>query len=506
MAVFNWVGPSDGSWNDPGNWTENGAPTTDAPGAADQVDIEPQTGPLTVTGDGQSSSLTLISPTQSSGGISLPGLNSPFEGILLSGDFVTGAVALDGAIAIDAAHSLTVTGDLLNEVLFNGIYIGEKNGIIYIDGAGAELRVGGTLDSGLTVLNGGEAFAGTLLIDAPVYLDGTSSLEVGTLGDAVPGTVTIDPGGTIRVLDGELRITAVSVIDNGVIETGIAGGALTISAPISGSGTLLIEENSNLAVDQVAEGVTVRFGTQADFAGPAWPPPVGGTLTLSAASLAPSGSFGAAITGFAPSDTISFGGTVTSATWHDGLLTLLDGQTPVGELHLLGDYGGVTFTTTSNGGATDITAYSAPMAISHDFTGTGHSDILFGQTNGEVALWQMSGTAITGGGDFGNPGGTWHAAAVGDFDGDGFADILFQDASGNLATWQMSGTSITGGGNIGNPGGTWAVAGAGDFNGDGKSDILFADASGNLAIWEMNGTAIIGGGAIGNPGGTWQVK
>ncbi|MFI4976328.1 MAG: NF038122 family metalloprotease, partial [Caulobacterales bacterium] len=151
-----------------------------------------------------------------------------------------------------------------------------------------------------------------------------------------------------------------------------------------------------------------------------------------------------------------------------------------------------------------ITLGAAPAA--HDFNADGNSDILFGQSNGTLAIWEMSGTTIVGGGSLGAPGGTWAEKGIGDFNHDGKADVLFQDGSGNIAIWEMNGTAIIGGGAIGNPGGTWQVKGVGDFNADGSSDILFQDGAGNLAIWEMNGTAIIGGGAIGNPGGTWQVK
>jgi hypothetical protein len=141
----------------------------------------------------------------------------------------------------------------------------------------------------------------------------------------------------------------------------------------------------------------------------------------------------------------------------------------------------------------------------HDFYGVGPSDLLFGQSDGELAIWQMNGTAIIGGGDIGNPGGTWAEAGIGTFAGGKQSGILFQDANHDLAIWDMSGTSIVGGGDIGNPGGTWSAAGVGDFNRDGNSDILFRDDFGNVAIWEMNGTSIIGGGNIGNPGGTWAV-
>jgi hypothetical protein len=39
------------------------------------------------------------------------------------------------------------------------------------------------------------------------------------------------------------------------------------------------------------------------------------------------------------------------------------------------------------------------------------------------------------------------------------SDILFADAAGDLAIWEMNGTSIVGGGQIGNPGSVWHVLG-----------------------------------------------
>jgi FG-GAP repeat protein len=46
---------------------------------------------------------------------------------------------------------------------------------------------------------------------------------------------------------------------------------------------------------------------------------------------------------------------------------------------------------------------------------------------------------------------------VGDYNGDGRADILLQSSGGEVAIWEMNGTSIIGGGVIANPGPTWHV-------------------------------------------------
>ncbi len=79
-----------------------------------------------------------------------------------------------------------------------------------------------------------------------------------------------------------------------------------------------------------------------------------------------------------------------------------------------------------------------------------------------------------------------------DLNGDGKSDIVWRDTSGNIAIWEMNGTTIlnpnTAG--VGNVPTTWSIVGTGDFNGDGKSDIVWHDSSGNVAIWEMNGTTV----------------
>src|SRR5579863_1324592 len=145
-----------------------------------------------------------------------------------------------------------------------------------------------------------------------------------------------------------------------------------------------------------------------------------------------------------------------------------------------------------------------------DFSDDGHSDILWQNTSGQVAIWEMNGTSLTGGGKVGpDPGPTWKAVGTGDFNDDGFSDILWQNANGQVAIWELNGTAkIPGGSQIlpYNPGPGWQAIGTGDFNNDGHSDILFQNAtSGQVAIWDMNGTSIIGGGAVSaNPGPAWR--
>ena len=97
---------------------------------------------------------------------------------------------------------------------------------------------------------------------------------------------------------------------------------------------------------------------------------------------------------------------------------------------------------------------------------------------------------MIGGGSVGaNPGPSWKAVGTGDFNDDGHSDILWQNTNGQAAIWEMNGTNESAAAVISpNPGPSWKAVGTGDFNGDGHSDILWQNTSGQAAIWEMNGT------------------
>jgi hypothetical protein len=59
-----------------------------------------------------------------------------------------------------------------------------------------------------------------------------------------------------------------------------------------------------------------------------------------------------------------------------------------------------------------------------------------------------------------NPGPSWHAVGTGDFNGDGHSDILFQNTNGQAAIWEMNGTNVIGSALAGpNPGTSWHAVG-----------------------------------------------
>ena len=146
---------------------------------------------------------------------------------------------------------------------------------------------------------------------------------------------------------------------------------------------------------------------------------------------------------------------------------------------------------------------------SRDFNGDENSDILWRASNGNVAVWEMNGTAIAASGlpGFADPA-SWTIRGTGDFNGDGKADILWRDASGNVAVWQMNGTSVTSTGIAGFADPTaWTIVATGDFNGDGKSDLLWRRTNGNVGIWLMNGASISANGLVGFADPTvWTIR
>ena len=159
-----------------------------------------------------------------------------------------------------------------------------------------------------------------------------------------------------------------------------------------------------------------------------------------------------------------------------------------------------------------------------DFNGDGYSDLLWRQSSGALAVWDMQGSTVTSSsnityqGSSIAPDASWSVAGVGDFNGDGRADILWRNASGALQLWQMSHSSVTSAGAITYQGKTlapdasWHVVEIGDFNGDGNSDILWRNDNGAMSEWLMNGsqvTASVAPSSQGNPvtpGGDWSVQ
>jgi len=184
----------------------------------------------------------------------------------------------------------------------------------------------------------------------------------------------------------------------------------------------------------------------------------------------------------------------------------------VATFKLTGHFSETLFDLTDDGaGHARVGLLHEPQSLTRtqDFDRDGKSDILWQNTNGQAAVWQMDGTHLTRGAYVGsNPGPSWKAIGSGDFDGDGKSDILFQDTDGKVGIWLLDGTDVIGG--LGtlvgpNPGTSWKAVATGDFGGDGRSDILFQHTNGALGIWQLDGTTIVATNAVGsNPGAAWK--
>ena len=152
----------------------------------------------------------------------------------------------------------------------------------------------------------------------------------------------------------------------------------------------------------------------------------------------------------------------------------------------------------------------------HDFDANTASDILWRDASGNVGMWLMS--LNTGGFQqqtgkltvqstsvIGNVSPTtWSIVGQRDFAGDGFNSILWRDTSGNLAAWQMNGSTIQNFTSYTPLPNTTSVVGTGQFNANGMGDILVQNGS-NLAVVFMNGPNILSTKAIGTLPAGWTV-
>ncbi len=164
----------------------------------------------------------------------------------------------------------------------------------------------------------------------------------------------------------------------------------------------------------------------------------------------------------------------------------------------------------SNGGVDAngcILALTRSISNTHDFDADTTSDVLFRDTSGNVAMWEM--TLGTGAIKQSNLVGTvplpWSIVAQRDFAGNGYSAILWRDTSGDLGMWQMKGPAIQGITSYGPVPTSFQVVGTGEYNADGMGDILWQDSQGNLSISFMNGPQITSTQSIGQLPSGWVI-
>jgi parallel beta-helix repeat protein len=150
-------------------------------------------------------------------------------------------------------------------------------------------------------------------------------------------------------------------------------------------------------------------------------------------------------------------------------------------------------------GPVDIGAFEVLGLPPSDFNADLHSDILWRDDAGTVALWEMDGVAVLSNTGIATIPTYWHIAdADSDFDGDGASDILWQDDGGVVVLWTMDGAGVLSNTIVAGPLAEqgaiafyWHIQDTGDFTGDGRADILWRDDAGRVVLWEMDGATIV---------------
>jgi hypothetical protein len=288
-------------------------------------------------------------------GIELELTSSSRTAVTVAGT-VIGATGIGVAAAATAGQTLTVAGTVIGTT-------------------GTEVGLHGGSDR--LIVAPGAQFQG--LVDGG---GGTSVLEVAAVRGPAP-TYVVDLGQAVNfnmlqtdngaTADASATLGFDTLVNQGRIDVG-AGGTLAVGIVLSAAYTGII--------DLYPDGLlyfTGAVGNQMiDFG------PPGGTAVIDQPA-----SFSGILANFAAGDTIDLAGaTATGAHYAAGMLSLSVGGTPVA-LAVTTPYAAPQFLLGDDGqGGTDITV--EPIAVPRDFTGEGKSDVLFQNTDGNLAMWLMN--------------------------------------------------------------------------------------------------------------------
>ena len=424
----------------------------------------------------QGGTITNNGVIQSRGGFSL--YNSKFYGgmgVQVSGGSaaITNSGSIIGGVAgiyTSGSASATVTnfGLILGEFgvianTSNGVTLVNHGKIIGYAGAGFAAAFAGGAGNDRVVTYPGAVFQGNVNGEG-----GNNTLELAA------GATT----GTISGLGASFANFGVVSVDNGASWTFQSMQAATDAinlgaAQVEFSGT--VEAGHTVAFN--TSGATAKIDNVVQFAG--------------------------TVTGFRRGDVLDFAGvTATGVSLSAGTLTLKNGNSGFATIAFSTPIADPVFWVTADGhGGTQIGL--VPPVV--DVNGDNMSDLLFQNTDGTPAIWEMNGTTATFQTALFDPSSFWHLVGTGDFNGDGKSDLLWQAADGTPAIWLMNGTTPTNEVALLNPGPSWHLIGSGDFNGDGKSDLLWQNDNGTPDIWLMNGTTPTSAVGLFNPGPSWHV-
>ncbi len=465
MTAKTWTAGTSGAWAGNGAWSPAGA----AAGGDDATVTAPQGAPGdTITGPGSAASLSLTGQATLSGSFAI-------------GSVGVGTDALSGMLTVGAGS--VVAADSATEM----------NGSVTVDGAGAKLAVSGMLSIGsaaawgrivissLVAENGAAVQAGSLgfinggLSRNDISVDARSSIEVGTVGAAAAGTLTVDAG---QILAGAGDIYASGgVLNQGVIlaQTGI----LDISGSLSGAGQVEIGAGATAFLyGASSEGVTF-IGGNATLGLSVTASSVAGTTTYSLGETGTVSNFvqgdaialqgsGIDLAGF-PTTPAPTAATYTAGGNGTGTLAIASNGTLLGTLTLAGDYTGMTFQIAPSNYPRSynvITTATAPTVPANAFLTTDTTASTSGSTTGDAYTGPVAGLARQY--IWASPDGVAAAATVG--------NVFLHGGSGDDALSVSSGTNVLDGG-----GGSNFLTGA--TGADGGTDTFFVDGRGSGITW-----------------------
>ncbi|GAC1337232.1 MAG: hypothetical protein NVSMB18_01800 [Acetobacteraceae bacterium] len=300
-----------------------------------------------------------VSGVGSAGSLTITGLEA------VTGQLSVGSVTVGAPSSAPSADQLVITPGASITV---GSLTLNSRATIGVEGAGSSFIVNGALSETnggvISALGGGNVQIASVapgLFNLELDVDTTSRIEIGTLGNATAGALTIDPGQTVDISQDTL---VTKIVNNGTL-TQAQSNFFNAPQNITGSGTI-----------RLGTGGTANVGNTTNtiqFTGPE-------TLQIgSGGSLATQVT--GTITGFAPGDTIAVLQLVTRAAYtatgpNIGTLTLYDDQVAVDQLTLAGNYSGYTFVTTGTNTASitvlptpaTSTLVPSPGLAGHSFT------------------------------------------------------------------------------------------------------------------------------------------
>jgi hypothetical protein len=139
--------------------------------------------------------------------------------------------------------------------------------------------------------------------------------------------------------------------------------------------------------------------------------------------------------------------------------------------------------------------------------GTQSGVLWYDKTSGQLSLWDVSGTSVTGqevlswtcGGSCAS---TWVPIETGDINNDGFTDLIWQNpTTGVVSAWLLNGATVIGTQQLSwtcssadGCWGSWWIIGVLDVNGDGLADVSwYNEPTGQVSSWLLDGSGNVVG-------------